>query len=236
MDDIDASPPSNDPFSLLDQLSDFPWPAAAFSELRRYVRVVNEFLPHATIQQAVRLKAQIKSEVDPVAIGEFESALENIKVDELTVLPRLVWGGVLVSVYAAFEYGIESIFRHWQISTEYPFQFKKGHKDFLSSAEVYAETQIGIQLFLNHVQRERLLELKDLRNSYVHRGGQVSTLSKRLETGIKNKSHFGLALEIIDGQWVANARSVAFYLLEAERAIRLFSDAAVEKCMLHRST
>jgi hypothetical protein len=227
---METVPPTLD--DIFDQLCDFPWPIGAFSALKRYVRVVDEFFPHSTAQQLVRLTARIKSEKDPVAIGEFESEIKSLKDDASIALPRLVWGGVLVSINAAFEFGVESVFRHWQAVSDHPILFKQEpKKDFLSSARNYAKDQIGIQLFSTPVQNERLVELKQLRNSFVHKGGQLSTLSPKLKAKIENKVHLGLALEETNGQWVANARSAAFYLLTSEKVIQSFSELMVEKCV-----
>lgn len=145
------------------------------------MRLVDEFFPYLTAQQVVRLTARIKSEVNPVAVSEFESEIKSLKDDESIALPRLVWGGVLVSINAAFEFGVESVFRHWQTITAHSIPFKQEpKKDFLSSARNYAQDHIGIKLFSTPVQKERLDELKQLRNSFVHKGGQLSTLSPKL--------------------------------------------------------
>ncbi|OQW68498.1 MAG: hypothetical protein BVN35_19885 [Proteobacteria bacterium ST_bin11] len=221
--------PSNEVFSLLDELCEFPWAIDAFSDLRRYVKIVNDFLPHATAQQKVRLSARIKSETEPVNVGECESELESVQRDESTVLPRLVWGGVLVSCYAAFEFGLESIFRHWQIATKHSIPFKKEpKKDFLSSAERYAKQQIGVPLFASNGLRGKLFELKDLRNSFAHTGGQ---LSPTLKHKIIKIGRSGLALDIVDDHWIASLQAVEFYLLIAEKVILSFGDAVSEKCL-----
>ncbi|SCX59772.1 hypothetical protein [Nitrosospira sp. Nsp1] len=114
---------TEDPFEDFDLIFDFPWAVDSFAELKRFVRVVHQFMPHATDQQTVRIRARIKAETDPVAMGEFEGELEAIMHDASTVLPRLVWGGVLVSVYAAFEYGVHQILEHWQITVGHPTPF-----------------------------------------------------------------------------------------------------------------
>jgi hypothetical protein len=130
---------SRDIWETFDQLQDFPFPATAFSELKRYVKSVHELLPHISDQQAVRLKAQLAIATDPVVVGELESELERIRVDGSALLPRLVWGGVLVSTYAAFEYGVEQVLRHWQTTARHRIGFAQGREDFLTAAERYTE-------------------------------------------------------------------------------------------------
>lgn len=222
---------------MLDELCEFPWSIDALSDLKRYVHVVNEFLPHAIAQQTVRLNARIKSELDPVAIGEFESELEVVQCDHLAVLPRLVWGGVLVATYSAFEFGLESIFNHWRAATGHSVFFKQEpKKDFLSSAETYAEEQIGVPLFSSLNLRGKIFDLKNLRNSFVHRGGRISTLAPKMSAKLAKRDHPGLILEIIEDHWIANAETVTFYLSTAESVIRPFGSAVSEKCLSRRRT
>ena len=225
---------TEDPFEDFDLICDFPWALDVFVDLKRLVRVVHQFMPHATDQQAVRLRARIKAETDPVAIGEFEGELEAVVREASTVMPRLVWGGILVSVYAAFEYGVHQTLNHWQATVGHPplFAQRKG-EDFLTSAEAYAQEHIRVPLFKNAKQQSRLSKLKYLRNSFVHNGSQLSTLRHELISKIEQKSHAGLSLEVVDGQWVANARSATFYLLLSETTIRPFGDLVLEKCLAH---
>lgn len=112
-----------DPFEDFDLICDFPWAIDSLAELKRFVRVVHQFIPHATDQQAARLRARIKTETDPVAIGEFEGELEAVMHVASAILPRLVWSGVLVSMYAAFEYGVHRILDHWRVTVSRPTSF-----------------------------------------------------------------------------------------------------------------
>lgn len=228
---------NKDPFEDFDLICDFPWALDSLAELKRFVRVVHQFMPHATDQQAVRLRARIKAETDPVAIGEFEGELEAVMRDASIVLPRLVWGGVLVSVYIAFEYGVHQILDYWRITVDHPTSLKeKSRTGFLSSAEAYANEHIRVPLFEYASQRSRLSELKSLRNSFVHRGSQLSELPLSLRSKIEQKTHAGLSLEVVDGQWIANARSAAFYLLASEEIIRSFGDLVLEKCLVNNKS
>lgn len=45
---------SADPFVDFDLICEFPSADGAFAELRRYVRAIHEFLPHASAQQGIR--------------------------------------------------------------------------------------------------------------------------------------------------------------------------------------
>ncbi len=57
-----------DPFAEFDLICEFPFAMDTFAELRRYIRAVNDFIPHITAQQGVRIAARIKRESDPVPL------------------------------------------------------------------------------------------------------------------------------------------------------------------------
>ena len=225
---------TDDPFADFDLLCDFPWTGGAFNDLKRYLRVVNEFLPHTTAQRTVRLNAQLKSERDPVTIGELESAVESVLRDGSTVFPHLVWGSLLVATYGVLEFGIIQTFDYWRKVVGHPVKFEKpSSKGFLSCAQAYAESQVQEPLFHSPSERSKLDHLSSLRNSFVHRESQMVTLPKALASAIATKAYIGASMEVVDGQWVANARSTAFYLLVSERIVHSFGNVVVEKCLHH---
>jgi len=228
------SPSVTDPFDEFDLICEFPFAMDAFAELRRYIRVVNDFVPHAAAQRGVRITARIKRESDPVALSEMESELETVVRDGATVLPRLVWGGVLVSLFAAFEFGVKRTLEHWRTSVGHTEEFKVlPRRDFLRCAESYAIEHIGVPLFESKAVRQTLLDLKSFRNSFAHGSGLLFDLPLNLIAAVNEQRHAGVSLEVEDGQWVGNARSAAYYLLSSERAIKAFGDHALEKCLAH---
>jgi hypothetical protein len=223
---------------LLDEFDlrcEFPSIGGAFGELRRYVRAVHHFLPHSSAQQAVRLQARITRELDPVTAGELEHDLEVVINDEQVTLPRVVWGGVMVSVFATYENGARLALRHWQRTTTHTVEFRVlPRKDFLKSAEAYAKEHIGVPLFSSAFERDALWDLKAFRNSFAHGSGLLSDLSNRLQLAIAAKDrHAGVAMMVSEGQWVSNARSSAYYLLVAERSAKRFGETILEKCIEH---
>lgn len=225
-----------DPFAEFDLIGDFPFAIDAFAELRRYVCVVNDFILHVTDQQGVRIAASIKRESDPVALAEMEYELEAVARDGSTVLPRLIWGGILVSVFAAFEFGVRETLKHWQAVVGYSEEFRVlPRKDFIKSAELYAKEHIELPLFESQHVRQTLMNLKEFRNSFAHGSGLLSDLSSNLVTAINQRSHVSVSLEVEDGQWIGNARSTAYYLLSSERAIQTFGERVLEKCLTHNS-
>ena len=223
-----------DPFAEFDLICEFPFAMDAFSELKKYIRAVHEFMPHVTAQQSIRISARIKKASDPVSQAEMESELKAVGYDSSIVLPRLVWGGVLVSVFAAFEYGVKRTINHWQTTVGHPVEFRiLPRKDFIKSAEAYAADQMQLPLFSSPKVRQTLMDLKSFRNSFAHGSGLLSDLPTQINESICKKSHPGVSLEIEDGQWVGNARSAAYYLSSSEKAINAFCESVLEKCLAH---
>ena len=217
-------------FNTLDLLTDFPSNAGDFSGLRRYIQVVNEFSPHLTAQRAIRIQAKISRETDPVRRAEMEGDLETIADDDKALIPRVVWGGVLVSIYAAYEGGIVSTLKYWQRSTKFPEEFKRLPKlDMLKSADSYSNRNLGISLFGSESGKTALADLKCFRNKFAHGSGLFIELPSDLRKKIENRAHPGLAIEVASGRWIANARVTAYYFLHAERELKRFRDTVVEK-------
>lgn len=226
--------PSADLFKEFDLACEFPHTAGAFAELQRYVRTVDQFLPHAASQQAIRIRAQLKRVTDPVRTGELEHELEIAALDATVTLPRVVWGGVLVSIFATYENGVRMALRHWQRTTNDPEDFcVLPRKGFIKSADAYASARFGVKLFQDGGSREAITSLNSFRNSFAHGSGLVSDLPATLAKAINEKQHPGVSIEIVDGQWIANARSAAYYTLSAERAASQFGDAVLAKCLGH---
>lgn len=226
--------PTIDPFAEFDLICEFPFATDAFAELRRYVRAVNDFIPHVAAQQSLRITARIKRAPDPIAQAEMESELEAVSHYGAVVLPRIIWGGVLVSLFAAFEYGVKRTLKHWQTTTGHSVEFRVlPRRDFLISAERYADEQMQLRLFKSEALRQTLMDLKALRNSFAHGSGLLSDLPRNLKSAVSQKLHPGVCLEVEEGQWVGNAKSAAYYLVRGESAVKDFGDCALEKCLDH---
>ena len=227
--------PIADPFDDFDLVCDFPHSAGTFSELRRYVRAIHEFLPHASAQQAIRVGARLKQEDDSVRVGELAYELETINADSQVSLPRLIWGGVLVTVFGAYESSVIQTIRHWQKTTGHPEAFEKiGRRDILKVAKDYSDRHIGVALFEGEGLHHIVTELKSFRKSFAHGSGLLSDLPADLVAAIKRQKHPGVSMAVEDGKWVANARSAAFYLLNIEKASATFGSAVLGKCLAHR--
>lgn len=224
----------DDLFAEFDLACDFPWTEGSFNELHRYVRAVRDFLPHSSAQRSVRLRARINTTTDPVEIGEFESELEEVEQDAITVLPRLVWGGVLVAVYGSLEFGIERTLTHWHETVSYRPIFKKNRNEsFLVSAEAYAKQHVNLNLFPSDTHRARLLDLSALRNSFAHGGGLLVDLPAKVADAVRAKAHLGVAFEMSEGQWVPNKDAALHYLHLAGGTLGPFGNAILAKCLAH---
>jgi hypothetical protein len=227
----------DDLFAEFDLACDFPWTEGSFAELHRYVRAVCDFLPHSSAQRSVRLRARLNMTADPVERGEFESELIEVEYDASTVLPRLVWGGVLVAIYGSLEFGINQTFKHWHQTVSYHSTFKKKRSEnFLVSAEAYAKQHLNLKLFPSEAHRAKLLDLSALRNSFAHDGCLLVKLQAGVADVVRAKAHPGVAFEISDGQWISNKDAALHYLNLAGNTLSLFGNAVLEKCLVHNRT
>ena len=164
--------PTIDPLAEFDFICEFPLATGAFTELRRYVRHIHEFLPHASAQQAIRLEARLQNEADPVAIGEIDYELERINIDSQVSLPRLIWGGTLVTIFGAYENSVTNAVRYWQMITKHQNEFAKvGKRDVLKTVSQYSQSNIGVALFQTQQLEQAITELKCFRRSFAHGSG-----------------------------------------------------------------
>jgi hypothetical protein len=226
-----------DPFEALEIACEFPFTSGAFDDLRRYVRAVHEFLPHSSAQQSIRIEAKLKGIDDPVRTGELEHELDVIAQDAQTTLPRIVWGGVLISIYAAYENATRTSMNHWQSTTKYPEPFRPPPgRDFLKFSAKYAQVNLHVDLFGDAQLRKKLFELKALRNSFVHTGGLLASLPETIAADIATKRHLGVSLEVQEDRWVGNARCAAYYLQVAEKATKYLEFAILGEVREYFST
>lgn len=223
-----------DPFAEFDLVCEFPLAVDTFAELRRYVRTIHGFLPGVSAQKAVRMGARVKRENDPVRIGEIEYELEKINIDSRVSLPRLIWGGVLVTIFGAYENSVTNILKHWQMTTRHPNEFPRaGRKDMLKAASQYSKSNLGVALFESEQLRQAITELKYFRRSFAHGSGLLSDLPADQAAAVRQKQHIGVSMSIEEGKWVANSQSAAYYLLYAEKASTQFAYAVLDKCIAH---
>lgn len=221
---------NSSPTDVLDLLTEFPHAAGAFAEMRRYVRLVSQFSDFPTAQAAARLKAELKSTTDPVREGELQYRIEVAERDAKLIVPRIVWGSILVAVYATFETGVKGALAHWGRSVPGAAAFDcKGTGQFLKVARKYAETEVQVELFPNPGLKSIVLELKAFRDSFAHSAGQMPIRRTELHSSIEKSRVRGYPIAVEDNMWIAPPRAVAFYLLQAERAYKLFSEAVMEK-------
>ena len=99
----------------------------------------------------------------------------------------------------------------------------------LKAASAYAASEIEVDLFSNPLLNATVLELKSLRDSFAHGAGQIPSRRTELLSSIEKSNSRGYPIAVEDNTWIASPRAVAFYLLQAERAYKLFSEAVMEK-------
>jgi hypothetical protein len=227
---------SEDPPSILDLLTAFPHSAGAFTEMRRYLRAGAQFSDFPSAQTVTRLKAELRRTTDPVREGELQYEIEVAERDAKTTIPRIVWGSILVAVYATFETGVRNTLSHWASHVPAAAAFEvKGTGQFLRIAGAYAAAEIGTELFPDERLKEAVLELKAFRDSFAHSAGRMPSRRTELHSSINKAKKRGLVVTVEESNWVATPRLAAYYFLYAERAYRLFSDAVMGKYVARMS-
>ena len=218
------------PADILDLLTDFPLTADAFSEMRRYVKLVSQFSDFPSIQTTTRLRAELDRTTDPVRKGELQYEIAIAEYDADNAVPRIVWGSILVATYAMFETGVKSSLIYWSNNVPGASTFEcNGTGRFLRNASGYSEREVKIDLFPDPRLKAIIYELKSLRDSFAHAGGQMPGRRTELHSSIEKSCARGYPIAIENSNWIATSRAVAFYLLKTEQAYKLFIKAIMEK-------
>jgi hypothetical protein len=215
---------------VLDLLTDFPQATGAFAEMQRYIKQVSQFADFPSAQTVTRLKAELKRTNDPVREGELEYEIEVAETDGRSTMPRIVWGSILVAIYATFETGVKSALTHWGGNVPGAGIFDcKRQGQFLDIATEYAREQVGIDLFPSPSIKAAVLDLKTLRNSFAHSAGRVPSRRTELHQVIERTCARGYPIVIEGDVWVTTPRAAAFYFLQAQQAYKVFSAAMMGK-------
>ena len=208
---------------------DFPWQDGAFNHLKRYIVSVDQSLALAHDLQTKALRDAISVETLPVALGELQYELARLEGEDEVSNQRMVWGGLLVSIYAMFEHGLEQIFEHWRLATDGPVFKTKGGEDIVSAAVRHSADCMELRLFEAASERDCLNQLRTLRKSFVHKGGKITAIPPNLWTIIQSKKNLGFPLEVVEERWCANVFAAQYYLNGAHQVMRRFSRAVSEK-------
>ncbi|MDB5985439.1 MAG: hypothetical protein JWR16_492 [Nevskia sp.] len=209
-------------------MTEFPHSAGAFAEVRRYIGAVAQFADFPSAQTVIRLKAELRKTTDPVREGELLYEIEVAEQDARSTVPRIIWGSILVAIYATFETGVRNALSHWASNVPGAAEFQVGGKGhFLKIASAYSESEVGTELFPDKGLKEAVLELKAFRDSFAHSAGQLPSRRTQLHSSIDKATKRGLAVTVEDGNWGATPRLVAYYFLRVERSYELFSNAVM---------
>lgn len=198
---------------LVEKAAEFPPLDGRLSALESYVNNLEEFINVTCDQTEIRLKAHANREEDPVAQAEIESEALQLQSIGRLEFSSTICGSVLVSVYFAYEASVTKIFNHLarkkSLVSFDGFKEKQikrikeqnGDKvNFLLVADTYSHEILRISLFGNRSGYFVLEELRGLRNSYVHNGCSLESLSERTNENIKN-GKYELALCYGDSKW-----------------------------------
>lgn len=217
--------------TVLNAGCDFPWSDGLFGHLERYIGTADHFLAIAQDLQSKSLAEALNSELDPVAVRELAYELERLQGADLKSNRRLIWGGLLVSIYAAFEQSSAQIFAHLQVAAG-SAAFKIGRRENLIAATArHSTVNVGIEIFDTSVELGCLDQLRMLRKSFVHSGGKIVALPPDVWSAIQMTKGTGFPLEDHDERWCANAFAALHYLKVARRVMQRFSGKAFDKCL-----
>ena len=217
------------PTDLLDAACDFPWQDGIFKHLERHIASVDRFQALAHDLQSKEICDAISAETDPVALGELQYELTRFDEEDAFSSQRVIWGGLLVSIYATFEHGLEQIFGHWQLATDCSAFKAKGGEDILSAAIRRSNDSIALPLFEATSEHDCLDQLRILRKSFVHKGGRIAAIPPDIWVAIQSRKHIGFPFEVVDERWCANAFAAQYYLQVAHRVMRRFGHAVFAK-------
>ena len=204
------------------------FPYLTFAHLHSYVATVDQFLQLADDLQMKSIRDALAAEVDPVAMGELNHELKHRGEEGATATRRLIWGGLLVSIYAAFEDGIDQIFEHYRAANNGSRFKAKGREDLLSAAARYSSDSLGLQLFANANERAQLDQLRELRRSFVHGGGRLDSLSPVTLSAIQAELA-RCPLEVVGDRWCADAFVALHYLKTVAGVSRRFGSQVFGK-------
>lgn len=223
----------------VEKAAKFPQLDSRFTALEFYVNGLSEFIAVTCDQTELRLKAQIRREMDPVSQGELESELIELQETGRLEFSSTICGSVLVSIYFAWEASVAKIFTYLAQDKSLPTfeNFKKtqnkennGKQSFLALASAYSSDVLKIPLFDKALSLRLLEELRTLRNSYVHNGCSLDSISDRTRQNILN-GKYSKALGYIDSKWYITPAGVSLFFKETHESFKNFQRRAIEQAI-----
>lgn len=224
---------------LVEKASRFPRRDSRFYALATYIDSLSEFINVTCDQTELRLRAQIRRESDPVSQAELESELIELQANGRLKYSSTICGSVLVSIYFAYEASVVTIFNHLaQNRSSSTFdnykksQTRENNKkpSFLEVASTYSSEVLGISLFSKSLSSNILEELRMLRNSYVHNGCSLDSISERTKQNILN-GKIKKALGHIGSRWYITPTGVSLFFEETHKSFKYFERRAIDKAL-----
>ena len=195
----------------LEKFDDFPDTDYRFTTLDAYIDEVSEFLSFTYAQKVQRLKARMRSVLDPVEQAELAGELFALEEAGAESLSHAIWGGVLVTIFSTYESSIQELLVFFEKSRGVPKFKKEARKSFIESADRYSKRHLKFGLYRSDLDKLLIHDLLKLRNSYVHNGCRMDLLPTKLQDAIAEKKYQGYSLGIKGKTWVANSRNTKLY-------------------------
>ncbi len=149
----------------------------------------------------------------------------------------------MVSIYFAYEASVVSIFNHLaqeKLVTSFENYKSKeidrikkannGKLNFLVFANAYSLEELGFSLFGKALSKRALEELRMLRNSYVHNGCSLDSLSDHTKQNIVN-GKYEKAFGRVGIKWYITPAGVSLFFKEAHESFKYFKRLAFDKAI-----
>lgn len=196
---------------VMDKMEGFPDIDYRFTTMEDYINEIAEFLEFTYAQKTQRLRAKIPTIEDPVEQGETTAELFQLEENGLEYLSHTIWGGVLVSIFATYESGVQELFTFFEKKQGKPKFNREPKKSFIECAERYSKEYLSVHLFRDHADKLLLNDLSKLRNSYVHNACNLSLLPEKLRATIIDKKYKDYSLGVKNDKWLANPKNAKLY-------------------------
>lgn len=206
----------------MDKTEGFPDIDYRFTTMEDYINEIAEFLEFTYAQKIQRLRAKIPTIEDPVEQGETAAELFQLEENGLEYLSHTIWGGVLLSIFATYESGVQELFAFFEKKQGKPKFYKESRKSFIECAERYSKEHLRAHLFRDHADKLLINDLSKLRNSYVHNACSLSLLPEKLRAAIIDKKYQDYSLGVKGEKWLANSKNTKLYFKYTHESLLSF--------------
>jgi hypothetical protein len=160
----------------------FPGAGAAIAELQTALSHLEEELERSADQIALRLRARHAHLSEELHPEDKEYEKYDLERTVNVLLPRVVRGGFILTMWSAFEVAAHDLalyaYRERAMALD-DDPFRNG--SLLKNLDKVFTQGLGVPAFPDPIVRERIDELRGLRNALIHHSGKVTKLPSSLQ-------------------------------------------------------